>query len=595
MTANLEPVRADAAPVDERTYVDPARYRWSIAVGCVALAALQMLSLSCASQQFPMVRAPQRATREHDARIRAEEYFLKARDYDRRGLPQMAESFYKLALDLDPSSHILRELLAEKYVELSKYTQALLTIKDREASDSLTEKEGRLLATAYLKLGQFARAAELLEKIQDKSAGDLYSLALLNESAGDLERALGYYRLYFDQTGRSADVGVKIVGVLLKQRRFGAAESLLVDLETRFGQSAQLLNLLGVTNLSKGDTTQAVGFLKLALIADSTHEEALRNVAQIYIQRSQFDQAIPYYRALYRIPYWGEVYGKTLGLLYYYTNRYSEAQDLFGRLLAGNVDDYELHYYLGLVAQAQDNGDLARLEFEKAIAINTTWVDPWRQLCYLSLSEKNHAQALRDAQRFVAAVESNSLSWRTLGTVYGARREYAAAESAFAKAVVVDSSDASAWFELGGVLERQKLVDRASIAFRKVLALRPADAVAANYLGYMWAEQKTNLDSAQLLLEMALGKEPDNGAFLDSYAWIFFQKGDIQRAAEYLVKAMEKITDDPVIFEHWGDILAAKEDTAGAVHAYRRSLELNPENRDAILKKISDLSRPGTD
>jgi Flp pilus assembly protein TadD len=173
------------------------------------------------------------------------------------------------------------------------------------------------------------------------------------------------------------------------------------------------------------------------------------------------------------------------------------------------------------------------------------------------------------------------------GYVLNAKNEYDRAVGALKKAISLDSTDALAWFELGSSLERTKNRDKAELAFKRVLELKPTDPQAANYLGYMWAEAGVKLDSAEGLLKMALSQDSLNGAFLDSYAWIFFKKGDIDSALAYIVKALRTITDDPVVFIHYGDILAKKGDAAGALAAYKKGLGVASEK--SAPEDVADL------
>jgi tetratricopeptide (TPR) repeat protein len=142
---------------------------------------------------------------------------------------------------------------------------------------------------------------------------------------------------------------------------------------------------------------------------------------------------------------------------------------------------------------------------------------------------------------------------------------------------------------MGSVFERLGSYKKAAEAFRTVLRLNPEDDAAANYLGYMWAEQGINLDSAKVLLEFALKKEPQNGAYLDSYAWIFYKMGDFDNAAFYIKKALEYIKSDPIVFEHWGDILSKKAEYTMAIDAFEKSIDLGAENKSLIKQKIKGL------
>ncbi|MBD3240181.1 MAG: tetratricopeptide repeat protein [Chitinivibrionales bacterium] len=568
-----------------------SRSLYAVSVSLLLLVLLSLMSTGCTYRTrrgFPLIHPAPRITRDQLAHAKAQEYFIRARDYERRGLPQMAARLYEMAYEFEPTSDILRLLLAEKYIELGKYPQALITIRKGREIPELTEREKSMLSTVYMKMGQFGRAADVLEMLRFKTDENLYSLALLYESLSEPEKAVDTYLQFLEREPGSQRVALKVAGLLLRQERHEEADSLLDVLQERFGPLAQVFHLRGVSSLMKEDSAQALDYFNEALAVDSSHEDALQNAAQIHIRRENYDAAIEVYERLYSTEPWGEVYGKTLALLYYYDDRPEKTIEVVQHLLESDVDDYELHFYLALAATELDSFGLARLELEKSIALQSSFEDAWRQLCLLSIRTGDWDQALADAERFVAALESKARSWRTLGHVRGARKEYDEAVEAYRRALAIDSTNAQIWFELGSTQERAQRIDEASDAFRKVLSLEPRSHVAANYLGYMWAEKGMHLDSAKALIELALEEEPDNGAYLDSYAWVFYQQGNYEEAHRYMVRALEHIDDDPIVYAHLGDILMKRDEFGKAVEAYERSLELEPEREDEIRAKLDE-------
>ncbi|MBD3347456.1 MAG: tetratricopeptide repeat protein [Chitinivibrionales bacterium] len=542
--------------------------------------------------KFPVVRPVRKHTHKDLARFRAESYFVKARDYDRRGLTMLAERFYEMAYELDPQSAILKDILIRKYIESSKFTKALLLLKGDRKLSRLSEKEKRILTRIYIGLGQFHRAIETLDALTVKTDKELYSLALMYENIpGGTPKAIKHYSRFLKNNPDAMATGLKIGALYLKEENYAAAESLYIELDKRFEKKPDILNGLGLVNILKGDTALAIDFFKTALIVDSTYENAARNLGQIHIGKGKYPDAIRYYEKLYNGSPIGSIYGKTLSLLYYYNEQYAESERIIRKLLEIGINDHELHFYFGLVAAAQDKNDLARMEYEKAIALQPQYDEAWRQMCYLTIKEKEWNQALSVARRFTKALPEFSASWRMLGYVYNMREEYEEAVPVLEKAISLDSSDSHGYFELGSSLERMGKIDAAAEMFKKVLQLKPQDPAASNYLGYMWAENDMKLDSAEKLLETALEKEPENGAYLDSYAWMFYKKGHYDKALKYITKALEYIDDDPVIYEHLADIHAKRNEYRKALESYRECLELNPEEVEKIQKKIEELEK----
>ena len=548
-----------------------------------------LLVSGCVSRRFPVVRPVVEQSRSMFSRAKAQEHFILARDYERRGYVKLAEREYEKALQLDPESEVLKQQVILRYIESGKYTQALLLIKEGRKNEDLSREEKRIVSTIYLKMGEIVRAVEILETIKNKNEQELYSIGLIYESLGNTDKALDAYYRYFKKRPDALNVGFKVGKMLLQEKRFADAESLLIDIQRENGAQAEIYTMRGTVAFVKGDTAGGLGLYDSALTIDSLNEEALRSKAQIYIGMSKFPPAIECYLKLIGSETYGEVYSRTLALLYFYDGQNDKSEQLFKGLLQDNMDDYELHYFLGLVFADRENNDFARIEFEKALALQPDHKESWRELCTIYIREKMYDDALAAAKRFTRALPDAPSSWRMLGYVESIEKKYEAAITSLKKAVTLDTADAFAWFELGSVLERNKETDRAVKAFRKVLALKPEDPATLNYLGYMWAERGKNLDTAKTFLERALQKDPNNGAFLDSYAWVYYQLGNYDSAFTYLQKAVERIFDDPVLFHHLGDILVKRNDLIGAITAYRRSLDLGSDESPIVRRKIVDL------
>jgi len=143
---------------------------------------------------------------------------------------------------------------------------------------------------------------------------------------------------------------------------------------------------------------------------------------------------------------------------------------------------------------------------------------------------------------------------------------------------------------MGNVLEKSGRRSQALSEMEKILAEKPDDASALNFIGYTLSTMGKEPERAEAMVRKALELKPDDGYILDSLAWILFKNGKVDEAHQYVEKAIEKVKSDPVIAEHLGDILLAKNDKAAAVDAYRRSLQVNPENL-LVQKKLLNLEK----
>jgi tetratricopeptide (TPR) repeat protein len=550
----------------------------------ILFAALSCIQCALTLYQRPSTPPPKPA--DPAKKSRAESYFVKAREYEMLGLGGKALRCYEAAYELDPQSLTIRDLLVEKYLAASQFSRALVLVKGNKTKEQLTDADRRACAGIYLRQGRIGAVTDMLEAIADKRPEEYHTLGLVFESKGNLAKSAQYFRGFLQKNPESPQMWLKTAGLYAAIKRYAAAESVYIEMERRFGQTPEILNGIGLVKLAKGDTALAVNSFKMASLLDSTYEEGNRNLARVYLQQSNWEEAIRCYEKLQT----DATHSRTLALLYFYSKKYSQAWAQISRILADSAGDPEMHFYGGLALAALDSTERARGEFQEVLKLHGDSSEAWQQLCFLALREKKFDRALSVAGAFKDAMPRLADAWRMNGYVCNAHKEYALAIGFLQKAIELDSSDALAWFELGTSLERTSAKNEAAAAFKRVLMLRPGYPPAANYLAYMWAEQGIKLDSARALLSMALKKDSLNGAYLDSYAWIFYKMGSLDTAYLYIVKALERINDDPVVYSHYGDILAKKGEFSGALAAYRKGLGLALPDK-ATAEEISDLKR----
>ena len=66
--------------------------------------------------------------------------------------------------------------------------------------------------------------------------------------------------------------------------------------------------------------------------------------------------------------------------------------------------------------------------------------------------------------------------------------------------------------------------------------------------------------------------------FLDTYGFVLFQKGEYDRAKIQYEKALEKMTEDPVLLEHLGDVYAKLNNIEQAILFWTRAKELKSKS-----------------
>jgi tetratricopeptide (TPR) repeat protein len=132
--------------------------------------------------------------------------------------------------------------------------------------------------------------------------------------------------------------------------------------------------------------------------------------------------------------------------------------------------------------------------------------------------------------------------------------------------------------------EQRKMMEKSEAVLRRGLEKHPEAPLLLNALAYFLALQDRQLDEAQQLAEAALKADPENGAFLDTLGWIYFQKKMYGEALPVLKLAHEKEDPDDTIAEHLGDAYMALGKKEKAIEAWLESCRLNPKNTAAQEK-----------
>jgi len=142
--------------------------------------------------------------------------------------------------------------------------------------------------------------------------------------------------------------------------------------------------------------------------------------------------------------------------------------------------------------------------------------------------------------------------------------------------------NADLYFNLGTAYDKLNRFDDVVRAMEKTLQLDASHADALNYLGYSYADRGIKIEEALSLTKRAVALKPANGYYVDSLGWAFFKKGLLREALAEIQRALSLVGDDPVIYEHLGEIHHKQNQIKEAREAWLRSLELDPSNAKLI-------------
>ena len=110
-------------------------------------------------------------------------------------------------------------------------------------------------------------------------------------------------------------------------------------------------------------------------------------------------------------------------------------------------------------------------------------------------------------------------------------------------------------YRRGTSYERLKDYKNSDRDLLKSLEINPDDAYVLNYLAYSWLEREYKIDTSLQMLEKAYAKRSNDPYIIDSIGWAYYLVERFSKAESFLKRAVELMPEDPIVNDHYGDIL----------------------------------------
>ena len=107
---------------------------------------------------------------------------------------------------------------------------------------------------------------------------------------------------------------------------------------------------------------------------------------------------------------------------------------------------------------------------------------------------------------------------------------------------------------LGDLLQYCKRQGESQAAYDSALVYNPLNVVALNNYAYFLAVENVRLGDALQMAELVMKIEPDNGTYVDTYAWILYRLGDLEGAKKEIDRTilllLEGDEQSGTVYEH---------------------------------------------
>jgi len=515
-------------------------------------------------------------------------HFVEGMAFEENGEMDKALEAYRKVLNVDPGQSDLASRVAVLLIRQEDFPQAIDILKDAIKANPSDAEPYRQLAYIYAKyLKKTDQAIDYANRAVALNPRDIEAYQRLVE----IEFAAGEEK--------------KAIEVLDRATKVRSDDA---NFWTRLGK-LYVAVLFKPDSQPKPDELKRVNeIFKKAAEHANDDPTVLKDVADYYASSQQLKEAIPLYLRVLELQPDDANAREKLATGFILTNQRDKAVEMLDQIIKEHPEKYQPYDLLAQVLdeearslQRANRADEAKARFAKVAANyeQSLLINPNHAGTYLRLAElllgplKDPQRALKflaeARRRFPGAPEI--VYYLAIGQREAKQIQQALAtfEEALHDAELDEDNEivnAKFYFNYGATAEQAGLYEKAADLLRKSIALDPANAAEAyNYLGYMWADHNMHLDEAEEMIKHALEIEPNNGSYLDSLGWVEFRKGKFDQALIDLLRAAKNIErDDPIVFEHIGDIYLKLDRLSEALGSWQKALALDPKNKKLVEK-----------
>ena len=551
----------------------------------------------------------------------------------------------KISADIAAQSHsgsYYYYLAAQRMIKNHDISGAARFLEQAVSRDPETVLLKQELALVYLQTDRKEDALALCEEILEIRPGHVEALIIagsIRQSMGDIETSRALYERVIENAPDRKNIYLVLGRLYLQDGLHDDAADVFQRLVEQFPDAYVGYYYLGMAFAESGDKDRAIAAFSRAVEIEPGFVEARFELINIYDDMDDRDKVIDIYEDIVNDDPDDISAAIALGLLYLKNdyewkadalferlglmagidrsvidivvqdlisqNRYEEAVSVIEGMLKGLPEDDDLHYLGGISEFLIENFDGALSHLRRVGVESRFYVDAVLQKAVIYNRKKERISGIRVLEEAFEKAEKFRAPDRTrivrfLGAFYIDAANFQGAIGVLKQAVEMDPDNTDLHYDLGVAYDKSGDPEKTIAQMKMIIDMDPEHADALNYLGYTYTLEGVHLDEAESLIRRALEIKPDSGYILDSMGWVYFKKGDIERAVSYLEMAVAVRPEDPEILEHLGDAYREQSRMDEALEVYKRALaafEANDagnnaeksEDRLKIKKKIEAL------
>ena len=535
-------------------------------------------------------------------------FFLEAarlkiqKDYD------AAFDLLQHCLTINPNASSALYELAQYYLFLKQVPQGQAALEKAVENDPDNYWYSQGLANLYQQQDEKEKAMKLLEdmsiRFTDK-LDPLYALLDIYNRQEQYDKVIATLNRIEEKMGKSEQLSMEKFRIYLQMKDNKNAYHEIESLVAEYPMDSRYQVVLGDVYMQNGKKEEAYNMYRKVLDAEPDNAMAMYSLASYYEETGQKDL---YQQQLDTLLLNKKVPSETkLNVMrQFVVQNEQDGKDstrvisLFDRILEQEPDDAGIPMLYAQYLLSKGMNKEAFPVLRQVLAIDPTNTAARMMLLGEAVRKEDYNDVIDLCE---AGVETNPemlefYFYLAIAYNQAERTDDALAICQKALSHVKDDSKKEVVSDfyaiIGDAYHTKNLHAEAYAAYDSALVYNPSNIGALNNYAYYLSVERRDLDKAEEMSYKTVKAEPDNATYLDTYAWILFEKGNYAEARLYIDDAMKSDGGkSDVIVEHCGDIYYMTGDVDKALEYWNQALKIGSKSRtlqEKIRKKkyISD-------
>ncbi len=503
-------------------------------------------------------------------------------------------------LAINPNASSALYELAQYYIYLKQVPQGQAALEKAVENDPDNYWYSQGLANLYQQQNETEKAKRLLEGMTTRFSGKLdplYALLEIYNQEEEYDKVIGTLNRLEEKMGKNEQISMEKFRIYLQMKDNKNAFNEIESLVAEYPMDTRYQVVLGDVYLQNGKKEEAYNLYRKVLDAEPDNAMAMYSLASYYDATGQKEL---YQQQLDTLLLNKKVASDTkLNVMrQFIVQNEQESKDstlvinLFNRILEQEPDDAQLPmlYAQYLLSKGMNKESLPVLR--QVLEIEPTNTAARMMLLGEAIRKEDYADVTSLCESGIEANPDMLEFYFYLAIAYNQAERTDDVITVCQKALthVTDNSKKEVVSDfysiLGDAYHTRNLNKEAYAAYDSALVYNSSNIGALNNYAYYLSVERRDLDKAEEMSYRTVKAEPNNSTYLDTYAWILFEKGNYAEARLYIDDAMKNDgAKSDVIVEHCGDIYYMTGDVDGALKYWKQALEMGSKSK-TLKQKI---------